>query len=450
MTSIIEPTDNPKPNISLNLWKCEKNPFQNMTSPFQYILNMNNINHFDNIEKYIYDTCIFHMKNKSIEYNKDQYTIEFSLLNNLDSFKIDYYKKAKTYPVFSIILFLDESSNPIIFTEIDIESYKYKEIKDENTVICVKPGKNTQVVFDSSKYYGIYKTNDNIINTPILKINILNTQMNDIPMYISSKNDYEYISLNITPIENHSNHETLVYKNIIHSFLYEEPKKIFVLDNILLKYPENSQIIINNTIKNYNDIEYLLQKYGEIANDIYPFVNENVDLSIIDFEKNRFYKNKIFQKMLSQDVCYWIINECEKLQWETSKYQNYNTYLNIEKIPSIMNFLLFVSNFWLIEIKNIYDCKNVTFCINDIFVSKFTKEKINNNQNHDNSFLTMNIYLNDTVDYKDGEIIFENDNEKIEIYQSDCLIYNGKKKRTVGSVSDGVKYVLVLMIDIIV
>lgn len=449
MTESIETVEKIQSNISLNIWKYENHPFQTISSPLQNILNTNHINDFDTIEKYIYDTSIFHMKNKSIEFNPDQHTIEFSSLTTLNSFKLDYHKKTKKYPLFSIVLFLDEtySPNPMIFTDIDMESYKYKEIKDENTFVCIKPGKNTQLVFDSSKYYGIYKMNENSTQTQILKINIWDTKINEIPVYVSDKNKNENISINITPLTNATNYEHIVYKNMIHLFLYEEIPKLFVLENILSKYPEDSQIIINNTNKNYNDINTLLETYGEIAHDIYPFVNNTIDVPI-DFENNRFYKNKIIQKIISKDVCYWIINECEKFEWETSKYQNYNTYLNIEKMPSIMSFLLFISNFWLMEIKKSYKCENVKFNINDMFVSKFTKEKINEKQNMDNSFLIMNIYLNDDVDYKDGEIIFENTNEKIQIHHGDCLLYNGKKNRTIGSVSDGVKYVLVLIIDI--
>jgi predicted 2-oxoglutarate/Fe(II)-dependent dioxygenase YbiX len=58
--------------------------------------------------------------------------------------------------------------------------------------------------------------------------------------------------------------------------------------------------------------------------------------------------------------------------------------------------------------------------------------------------------LNDNIDYKDGEVVFTNgiSSEKIMINQCDMLIYNGKQLRTNGNVSGGVKYILVLMLEI--
>jgi predicted 2-oxoglutarate/Fe(II)-dependent dioxygenase YbiX len=101
------------------------------------------------------------------------------------------------------------------------------------------------------------------------------------------------------------------------------------------------------------------------------------------------------------------------------------------------------------DIKKIYNCENVKFSINDIFISKYTKEKINETQSKDSSFLTLNIQLNDEIDYIGGEIIFSDyPHEKMIIHQGDMIIYNGNKLRTKGGVSDGVKYVLVLIIEI--
>jgi hypothetical protein len=59
--------------------------------------------------------------------------------------------------------------------------------------------------------------------------------------------------------------------------------------------------------------------------DIYPFINKNSDI-LIDVKKNRFNRNKIIQSVLSKNVCYWIINECEKiLNAEENKNNNSNS-----------------------------------------------------------------------------------------------------------------------------
>jgi hypothetical protein len=392
------------------------------------------------------------MENNNIDFDKSLHNIEFIVENPDNTFKIDYNKKNKTYPLMTIITFLEDNSNPIIFTHIEMESYKYKEISDENQFLCMKPSMNTQIAFNSSKYYGFYKVNE--INGKILKINIWDIKLDDKLSMYTSNIIAEYNSANIEELHLNFVYENVFYKNIIKSLLYEDLCKVYVLDNIIKKHAMNSIIVIKNVCSGYTDISILKEKYHDIADDIYPFINKNSDI-LIDVKKNRFNRNKIIQSVLSKNVCYWIINECEKMEWNESKYSNYNTYINVEKIPSILNFLLFVSNFWLDEIKELYNCKNVSFNISDAFVSKYTKNVISDAKTNDNSFLTLNIYLNDNIDYKDGEIVFSNDitngisSEKIMINQCDMLIYNGKQLRTNGNVSCGVKYILVLMLEII-
>jgi hypothetical protein len=415
------------------------------------LLDSSNVNNFDTIEKIVYYISTFHLKNKNLELDMNKYNIEFCFDNENSNFKIDYNKK-KSYSLFSIITFLEDDSNPFILTNIDLESYKYKEIPDENTFVCFKPKKNSQIVFDSSKYYGFYKLKEN--NCKILKINIWEKLDNgdfEISRYLSNvnnkKHDLNDITITISLSENEISKETVIYKQLINIFLYEKNSRIEYFENIIKKYPENSKIIINNIIKDYIDIAFLQDNYPDIADDLYPFVNKKTEISV-DIN-NRFCKNKLIRNILSKDVCYWILNECEKNKFEQSKYNNYPTYLNIETIPSVLNFLLYVSNFWSIEIKKLYRCENIKLNISDIFVSKYTKSSHSEIKNADGSFLSLNIYLNSDVDYIDGEIVFEDNEQKLMIKHGDVLIYNGKKKRTSGVISDGVKYILVIMLEII-
>ena len=418
------------------------------TSEKNYLLDFSNKNSFTNIENFVYQVSIFHFKERNLEFDENKYNIEFSIENECDKFKNDYNKTNKSHPLFSIVTFMDNECNPMIVTNIDMDCYKYKEIQDENTFICFKPTKNSQIVFDSSKYYGFYKMNENKCN--FFKINIwenCENFENDIPKY-SSNQPCELYEIAISLLEMDVPSETIIYKNMINLFLYEDYEKIESFDNIINKYSENSKIIFNNIVKDFIDITFLQDKYPDIADELYPFINKNTEISF-DCHTNRFCKNKIIQNMLSKDVCYWIINECENFQWEESKYVNYPTYLSIEKMPAILNFLLFVSNFWLVEIKKLYNCENINLNINDLFVSKYTKESISEVMNPDGSFLSLNIYLNSNVDYMNGEICFNDNDQKIMIQQGDVLIYNGKKLRTKGCVNDGAKYVLVFMLDII-
>lgn len=423
---------------NISLWKIKHNI--SYTNDMKHLLK-SETSEYDNFEKTIYDIVSFHMQKKNIELNNN-HNIEFSIISEWDNFKIDYCKENKKYPVLSILTFLDDNINPIIFTDICLDEYKYKEIPIDNKFVCIRPNKDIQIVFDSSKYYGFYKNSENV-SGHILKINIWENKRDD-PLYISNyDNIYELYS--IIPVEQYV-YESIYFKNIIESFLYEENVRFNKLDEIILKY-SNILIIVDNISSKYTDISILENKYGEIGKYIFDFLN--------DFEYNEeiknncLYRNKIIKNMLSKDVCYWIINEYEKQEADISKYENYSTYLNIEKTPSLFNFIYFVSNYWMIELQKLYTCENVSFNITDIFISKFTNEKVSDVKNIDGSFLTINIYLNDYVDYMNGDIIFHDSDQSIKLNQGDCLIYNGKKPRTKGSVTNGVKYILVLFIDII-
>ena len=365
MNDLINNCDKLQHEYLFKIWRTTNFTLNENIIDKHYLLNNSNINDYDNIEKYIHDTALFHMKDNHIDFNKNTHNIEFSIETEYTTFNVDYNKKNKSYPLFSIITFIEENCNPIILTYIDMESYKYKEIADENQFLCFKPSKNVQIVFDSSKYYGFYQMNE--YDGRILKINIWDIQLDNIQMYESNAVYNDSSNVIIELLQNNIFYENIAYKNMINLFLYEDFTKIYTLDNIIKKYADNSIISVNNTNKNYTDMNFLKEKYNDIAEEIYPFVNKNSDI-YFDIVNNRFFKNKILQNILSKDVCYWIINESENFEWGESNYNNYNNYINIEKIPSILNFVLFVSNFWLIEIKKLYNCQDIELNIYDIFV----------------------------------------------------------------------------------
>ena len=427
---------------SFTIWECNELPtISNLILNTKYGLDKK----IDDVTSFIYDTAMFHLGKKDIIFDENKYTIEFSLETETQKFSIEYNRKTKSYPELTVIIFLEEIKyNPLILTNIDLDSYKYKDIKTENNFYCIIPEKNTQIVFDSSKYYGFYMTSEN----KFLKINVRGKVTDKIDIYIpieenAEKNKYEF---KIIPRRLEEKEKTVVYKNMVGILLYEDNKNIDMLDKIFSETCSGLIKIINTT-QNFVDLEYLQENFGELAQDLFLYINLQTD--ICDISGNRFANNKIITNVLSKDVCYWIINESEKIDWETSKYTNFPTYLTLDKIPSVLNFILFISNYWFTEIKKMFQCETLNFNIVDAFVSKYTKCEIDNIKTKDNVFLTLSIALNDELDYKEGAIVFDDVDEKIIIHQGDMLIYTGKKSRTKGSVSDGVKYILVLLIEII-
>ena len=453
----------------------------------KYILKIQKENDNNLLKKFIFNISKYHMKRKNKILDEINNCIEFSFVKSKEKEVItEYNKKIKKTPILSIIIFLKHFNKPLIFTNIDNESYKYKEIPDENNIIISIPKKNDYLIIEKSNVYLNLPLDNNDENNELsyLKINIWELPSNDLKEYINDKDvlmNFSYSdNLSYTNFDN--NNETNIlsiedkimldlnnrelnndcsnivyekincYYNLIENILYENnnSNSINKINKYLKKLDLYENILILHLFRN-NEIDYLnlLEKFdNDIAKDIYPFFNKDIQL----FENNRFKKKKIIEKIISKDVCYWIINESEKLnKWIESPYKNYNTYLNIESLPSVLNYILFVSNFWLLNLKKIFELENsnINMNIKDIFVTKYSKENVHFVKNVDESFIILNIALNDNKDYKGGEILFDNvENENILLQQGDMLIYNGKCLRSNGGISYGEKYVLVVIIDI--
>jgi hypothetical protein len=432
----------------IKLWKIE-----NSITDFSNILQEDKIYNFDKdtlcpktleLEKYIYDIVKFHSNNKNISLNKNNHFIEYSLCKQSNVLNIEYNKKNKKFPLFSIICntFDNTENDYFLFTDINIENYKYKEIPEENNLIICIPGRNTNIVFDGSKYYGLIKNSNN----SYLKINVWEDTPVNNRNNTNNFDNTQVFDSNIFIENNKITCEKINSENIVEKILYENTDIAVNTFKTIIEKHNNSNIIIIKNRKNQNiDYELMHEKYGDLTEDIFPFLNNDIDIQ----DNNRFNRNKIVKSTLSKDVCYWIINESEKKKFEDSPFKNYNTYLNIEQIPSVLNYILFVTNIWFYEIKNRYSINTELYLnIKNIFITKQTKYQGENiNKNIDDDFFTINIQLNDTNDYTGGEIVFEN-NDTISLEQGDMLIYNGKKLRSKENIKTGFKYTLVLMIDL--
>jgi hypothetical protein len=200
--------------------------------------------------------------------------------------------------------------------------------------------------------------------------------------------------------------------------------------------------------KNVNIKKSIIQ-YGESSTDLLEAILEP-KLSIT----NRFYKNKIIRNMLPTDVCFWILNECFKIhpdKWLKPIYANYEYSVNLELFPHILNYILFMMNFWLQEIRKLYGIpSNLNLNVKELFIAKYSTRHILTKFTKDEGFIIMNVQLNSESDYVDGQIVFQNDNAPLRLCHSDCVLYNGKRPRTPGNISSGEKYVLVIIIDAVI
>jgi len=333
-----------------------------------------------NIEFNIEKLISFYSSNKKyeiIEYKSNKMNIDY----------VD-----KKYPLLSILI----PKGQCIFTEIDINAYKYKNISSENIFYIVNPLENSYVVFDSSKFY----------SGEGIKINI----------WDEIKDEKEIDLVDMKEII----HENIEMRINLKDKIYSEMK--YDIKNKFVK-------VQNSFIK--NDYKRMYEKYGLITDDLIPFI-ENKDLHI----DNRFNRIKLIKNVLSKDVCYWIMNESEKQKSDDGRYSNYSDCVSIENLPGVLNFVLYSSHYWLTHVKQLYDM-NVVLNIKDIFISKNSTKSIKG-KNNDDGFIILNIQLNETTE----SLTYNNDN--ILLNQGDMIVYTKKTMRECAN-----NYVLVLIIDFV-
>ena len=442
-------------DIQLTTWKLHINNeiediYQKIDSSEKNISKQIDISNKNSIEEYLFQIGNFHLSRiGNTELNP---LFEYSIIkSSTNEFHIEYEKKTKKYPFLTIFIYLPSDENfCMIFTNVNLERYKYKEIPNENQFMISVPRPYYHVVLEQNTLYGCGSFDEKSSNGTYIKLNIWKSILE-----LETKKDISIEPWNeIKPIEEKEQKKYILHcKNILNEILYDSSSwqniKLSKTWKSHLQNESSTRILIENKHQLYKDYEDICEMYGEdITKDVYPFFDEDLEI----FPENRFYNHKIVQKWLPLDICYWILHESEKLNdWQTSPYPNYDYYINIEKLPSIFNYILFISTFWLDHIMNIYNIKNSRLHLNikDIFISKFTcKEKEYLKKQKDDKFLIITVFLNDSRNYIGGELEFENVENKIKLNQGDMLVHHGKQFRNKGTVTEGIKYTLTFFIQI--
>ena len=499
-------------DIDDSLYESILNECSTLDKNEKYYIKTNTTNNEKNIlQSYVIDLVDHHKKknnipeNVKIEYSLLEYSEDLSLEIHDDNDNND---EKEIAPLLSIISFIKVENHCMLFTNVNMESYKYKEIyNDDNVYAIVVPNNKTHVVFDGSMLYGFFdiqkkyaadkdeNNNSNNSNEEFLylKINV----WQDVTTAESCAESPE--ETKITPLKNSISTADEFSSKLPVTDLYEAPRrgadsnfhwyKITHNEKNVLKckhHITNSEIhenIIYNTndettistiytiLKNFftelhqvknkiicltlssnakTNLNFLLSQYGDIINDLMELSNNRTIT-----EKNRFHQNKNIPRILSIDVCHWIINEIEKNDnWVESPYKNYEYNIKAENIPHVFNFLIFVSNYWLTYFKDLYNVpEKMKINIEDMFVAKNTsnsyKKKSENIENVKNNYFICNIQINDITRFTGGEIYFDNSEEKMKINQGDLLIFNSSKTPKYNELEDGVSYNLVLVIEFI-
>lgn len=445
---------------------------------------------FDLLEKFVYETIVFHIKqlsliDKNIELDINKYYIEFWNKTKVykDSINIlhvdcdEEKRKAKneySHPILSCVTYFDDSEFPVLLTDITRDEYMFKEFENKPKNQIIFPKKYHQIVFDGSKYHGVSDilnifNNENDIQSydrNIIAINLWNAKPTNISYYESENSSiynkeecYFYFSLgnndisklNLTNPFTFDFYETIFYNTA--NFKFPDEITEFVKTdyakgkyNFLLIYEEK-------TITNY--------KCKKLENDIdfMNKLNDNCDDkgSINNIVYNRFIQRYVYQNIYSKNVCEWIIFEAEKYAknnggWTVTRHKNYpTTDLPVLKIGAISNFILLSFNSIFSRIKNSYSLtSNIEFNIKDLFIVKYSTEMQNELEIHnDGSFLSTNILLSSPNDFEGGGTYFADGTTTL-LEQGDLLVHSGQIKHSGVKITKGTRYILVAFVSVIV
>lgn len=439
--------------MSAKIWKIQSSEEQN-TKMLSYIKKLNgstmlldlNKTKYNLLEKFIYETAIFHLKRLNL-IDENKY-VEFSCCNNYNLRVIcdEYEKKTNNkyiYPLQSCVSYFTNCNCPSIITNIDMDRYLYKDF-DKSEIFLSFPELNKQITFDGKFFHGCTSLSeeDEIQDKYIITINLWNIKPSNVEYYLGD-DDIVDMPVIILIDEDKKIENTIVSNSFLNRELFE---------NILYKNDKTAMYNFKKFI-NSNSYSYKFIKQSAINMEkpIKPIENSSLKNEINEImnsknKYNRFIQRFQYNKIYTPDMCRYIINECEKY---ATNNNGWATDLQVDKIPSIFSLILVSITTIIEKIKKSYNLDDeVLFDVNDLFAVKYEHDKQNNLEMHnDVSFLLFNILLSNQNDFEGGETYFE-DGLTTSLEQGDLLIYFSRTKHSNKSVTKGVQYVLAGCLEI--
>ena len=432
-----------------------------------YLLKIKN-EEFNILEKVVYDIALYHLSQLNIEFDTNTHFVEFGVHNKgTHNFKTNTSRSNvgdEITPFFSSLLYVTENNEPydnMVFTNINLEKYIYKEFGDDISLYMSFPKKGQQVIFDGGNYYHA----SNLLNNTTLSVNIWNI----FPCRIS------YFDMTIFNYLLYTEKKGEIFNN---------PKNIInrTMDSLITPEIDYTSIPMIGTSDIITDDFLESAIYEKVVNDNERNIYENLiklitdkhsivlfkrivdkDLHIIEtipqrinIEESKFIQRLIFKNKFQKEICNWIISECERYAVNIETWKNeYNTkVLQIEKISSIFSFILdsFIETCKTICNGYTIDFDEHIFNIENIYVSKMegnANDKLDNNlelfyDSYENDII-LNILLND--DFEKGGKLFD-DGITTYLNKGDMILFNGKTKSKQLNIDTGLQYFLVAYINI--
>jgi hypothetical protein len=376
-------------------------------------------------DKDISNIINYHIERLNLHDQPSKNTLEVQILKNPENNIYPIFKKNETtfkYPILSCMVFLTDSELPFVITEIDIDNYKYKEFKKQDTLHVIFPKKNTHVVFDRSVCNGFIIPKDTNNENPInaILINVWDNTENTKPIKIENKTTSRFIPLNNQIIWTNDFLTYNMFNNLLYmkNYTHEDVNPILELYNN--DAPQNWYIITKSEInlKNNNQSNF----------------------------KNRFLQRFHIKSILSPNTCDWLINSTTKNDTNIS-LSNDKSYIHMMENNEIKSFTTTMLETVCDEINKSYNINienntNHKIEITDVLLMKYDNNNTKNNgikmfsnMDHD---ITAEIMLSlpdqNNNNNKEGQLMF-NDGLHVILNQGDMVIYSNLTEHNINKIS---------------
>jgi hypothetical protein len=415
------------------------------------------------LEKFLHDVMDFHCQRLNYNINEHYTEFWFNRFHNNNNIHIDgddYLRninkvESENKPVFTCLIYMTDSKIPTIIT--NLSKTDYNNVTVNHKIAISFPKKFKTICFEGGKYfhgnYNIFnKTNYNDVNENryVIVVNLWKKKPTFVPFFDNRIVEYMLfcnlqLPIGNNYIKNTSNKILNLHKNINNIKIYNS-SGIFNSDffNKLINYK-----LYDNVFKNYSVL------LNEIDRDLLLYDLFLFDINDIQEVLIKYVQRIVIKNVYNNIVCNWIINECENYSknnngWTTTRHVDYpTTDLPIYKIDNIHNYIKSTYG-------DIYNYIKEAYCLGDFniyniydsFVVKYKHDDQNYLDWHcDASTISINILLNDNLEFTGGGTRFK-DGITIIPNQGDMIIHNSKSIHCGCKIHSGIRYVLVLFINI--
>ena len=433
------------------------------------------------LEKYIYDTSIFHLNRLDIDNKRleNDYYIEFwcnSKYNELDNnicISCDQELKKNNifyYPLLSCLTYFTNNTKITTFiSNIDLDTYKFKDFEKQNSILLSLPKINKQITFDGHFFHGNVALieQDDTSEFHTISINLWNKKPKNIEYYIpkydtalSNKGDIVTSFGVDDTICKIKVSEDIINYNFFNTLLYDKYVNVcYRFNEMITTYigsDTNSTYVLelDKSINRKAHIDKLKNTYGDVYNDYEEIVNPK---SVVKY--NRFLQRFQYENIYSKDMCHLIIKESElyadMFGWSTRVIDDYSIRdLSVKQMPIVSRLVYSTFDNILDIISRSYNLNtdkltnNILFDILDVFIVKDIDDDKNSLfMYQDRDFFSFSILLNNTNDFEGNGMNFS-DGLTYHLNQGDMLVYNGMTKHCATPITKGTRYLLFGYIDL--